>query len=96
MYSRAYSYCGWIGIISMFILLLLLPLVYVKLVAANSPFFVTGLAILSTMFLFSGFENMIRFTGLSFQLVFPILLTFLFTRQRDVKAIAVNNKVTDV
>jgi hypothetical protein len=74
IYSRSFSYLGWPGLLLMALLIVVVPLVFYKTLPPTSPFFLTGLCILNTMFLFMVFENTIRFTGLSFQLVYPILL----------------------
>ncbi len=77
VYSRCFSYMGWTGMFIMAIFLLWLPWLYFKLIPKGSPFFYTSLAILSTGYLFLAYDNMIRFTGFSFQLVYPIVLHYL-------------------
>lgn len=72
VYSRSYSYFGWIGIAIMALFVLILPLLY-KRVLGNNDYAPTGIAILCTMYLFLVFDNTIRFTGLGFQLAYPIL-----------------------
>jgi len=74
VYSRSFSYQGWLGMSIMFCVILVLPWIYVKLIPCDSAFFFSGFAILCTVFLFLAYDNMIRFTGLSFQLVYPIIL----------------------
>jgi hypothetical protein len=86
VYSRSYSYLGWPGILLMAIIVMVLPLCYKWAVPSSSPFFITGLSILSTMFLFLAYDNTIRFTGLSFQLIYPILLTILVKKVPAAKA----------
>lgn len=76
VYSRSFSYLRWGGLLLMSIVVLLIPLGLYKLLPSSSPFFLTGLAILNTVFLFMVFDNTLRFTGLSFQLVYPIVLTW--------------------
>jgi hypothetical protein len=73
---RSYSYLGWTGIVIMVVLISIIPVIFFKLLPTNSPFFLTGLAILNTMFLFMVFENTLTFTGLSFQMTYPIILTW--------------------
>lgn len=75
VYSRSYNYIGWSGIIFMAIVVLAIPFLYRKLLPTSSPFFMTGMAILSTMFLFLAYDNTIRFTGLALQLAYPIIFT---------------------
>lgn len=85
IFSRSFSYLGWAGLVSMFIVLSILPIAFLKLLSDSSPFFLTGIAILNTMFLFSVFDNTLRFTGLSFQLVYPIALNFAIPRSGILK-----------
>jgi len=75
VYSRSFNYVGWSGIIFMAIIVLAIPWLYLKLLPTSSPFFMTGVAILSTMFLFLAYDNTIRFTGLALQLAYPVLFT---------------------
>lgn len=77
IYSRSFSHLGWAGLVLMAVIILLIPLAYIKILPFSSPFFLTGFATLNTIFLFMVFENTVRFTGFSFQLVYPVLLHFL-------------------
>jgi hypothetical protein len=81
VYSRSFSYLGWTGLLLMATVIILIPVVFYRILPPTSPFFLTGLSILNTIFLFMVFDNTIRFTGLSFQLVYPILL-HVATRQK--------------
>ena len=81
LYSRSFSYVGWWGMVIMAIASLLFPWAYLKILPTGSPFFVTGMAILCTMFLFMAYDNTFRFTGLGFQLVYPLLFTWLEKKQ---------------
>jgi hypothetical protein len=94
VYSRAYSYLGWTGMLLMTFTLIVLPLLYFKILPAGSPFFLTGAVILCTMYLFLAFDNTLRFTGLSFQLVYPVLLHYGILKFRGLQKIFVHNKVT--
>lgn len=80
IYSKAFSHLSWIGMAIMSAYLLLIPFLYYKLLSP-SPFLRTGLAILTTMFLFTAYDNTISFTGLSFQLIYPILFSWLEDRK---------------
>jgi len=75
IYSTSYSYVGWIGMSITFVALMLISLLYIAILKPDSPFFVTAISILNTMILFSLFDNMIAFSGLSFQLIYPLLLS---------------------
>lgn len=72
VYSGSYSYQGWWGIIIMAAFLFALPWAYCGLLP-NNGYALTGVSILCSMYLFLGFDNMIRFSGLSFQLVYPFV-----------------------
>ena len=96
VYSRSFSYAGWPGMIIMALIILLIPLVYIKILPVTSPFFLAGFAILCTMFLFLPFDNTIRFTGLSFQLVYPVLLHYSYQKIGWIKNFFVHNKVTSI
>jgi hypothetical protein len=76
IYSRSYSYLGWAGMSMMFLFIILLPILFLRILPASSPFFLSGLAVLNTIFLFMVFDNTVRFTGLSFQLVYPVALHY--------------------
>lgn len=77
LYSVAYSHLGWFGMVIMFCYVLIIPVVYQKWNKSHSPFFATGFAILITMYFFMAYDNTIRFTGLSFQLAYPIIFEWL-------------------
>ena len=77
VYSRSYSYAGWWGVILMGLVITLLPVLFLKLLPQSSDFFLSGWAILCTMYIFLVYDNTLRFTGLSFQLVYPLLLNWL-------------------
>ncbi len=73
VYSRSFSYLGWIGMYMMCAFVLILPLIYLKILPINR-YYLTGIALINTMYLFLFFDNTIRFTGLGFQLVYPFVL----------------------
>ncbi|MEI9918787.1 MAG: hypothetical protein WDO14_08285 [Bacteroidota bacterium] len=73
VYSRAYSYSGWAGMILMTVFVLAFPWLFSLVIGRQSDFFITGWAILCTMYFFMPFDNTFRFTGLSLQLAYPIL-----------------------
>lgn len=74
VYSQSYSYAGWTGMLSMTLVVISIPLLFLKLLPPTSVFFLSGWVILCTMYLFLAFDNTIKFTGLSFQLAYPLLL----------------------
>jgi hypothetical protein len=87
VYSGSFGYLRWVGLLLMGSVILLIPLVYVKILPAESPFYLSGLAILNTIFFFMVFDNTIRFTGLSFQMVYPIILHVCVSRFEWLKKI---------
>lgn len=80
VYSRSYSYLGWIGIILMGVFVLVFPLLYIKLLPKNSLYTLAALAILNTMYMLLFYDNTIRFTGLGFQLIYPFVFEWINTR----------------
>lgn len=85
VYSGSFRYLGFPGLLLMAVAIICLPLMYFKAIAPSSPFFLTGLATLNTIFLFMVFDNTIRFTGFSFQMVYPLLLNLGLARFEWIK-----------
>lgn len=73
VYSRGYSYLGWIGIVLTALIVLALPVFYLKAIRKN-PYRLPALAILCTTYLFLTYDNTIRLMALGFQLVYPFAL----------------------
>lgn len=80
VYSRSFGYAHWGGVILMGVFLLVFPAVFLKILGRESDFLVTAWAILCTMYFFTSYDNTFRFTGLSFQLVYPVVLTIYFSK----------------
>lgn len=95
VYARSFSYWGWAGMFLMACAVAAIPWLYRKILPETSPFFLSGFSILCTMFLFLAFDNTIRFTGFSFQLLYPFLLHFLSKKFPETMKFFVNNKVTN-
>ncbi len=76
VYAGSYSYLGFAGLVAMASIILAIPVLYLRSLPAASPFFLTGLAILNSIFLFMIFDNTVRFSGVSFQLAYPVLLHY--------------------
>lgn len=72
IYSRSYSYLGWIGIIITALVVLALPLGYNRII--DNQYNLVALAILCTTYLFLTYDNTIRLMALGFQLVYPVLM----------------------
>jgi len=84
VYSTSYTYLGWWGMAVTFLFLMAVTFCYLLIMKPNNPYFSTGLAILNTFLLFCIFDNMFFFSGLSFQLVYPILFSLKFKKAKSV------------
>ena len=77
-YAKSYSYLGWLGPYTLFIInLSIYLLIILFLVPRRSSYHVTAIAILSVIILMNIFSNMLVVTGISFQLAYCILFAFL-------------------
>lgn len=74
VYGNAYVNMGWFGILFTFMFLTAVILSYLVFLPRNTPYSIPGLAIISTLVIFNIFDNMIVFSGLSFQLIYPLML----------------------
>jgi hypothetical protein len=74
IYGRAYALLGWTGVWLLFAELSLLILIYVRLIR-YSPFRVPCLALLNMFVVFCTFHNMLSYTALLMQLVWPLFLS---------------------
>ena len=75
VYFEPYIRLGWAGPVTVFLFYVVILYFYIVSIPRTSKYFVSGLAVLSVMSIFNMFENMINFSGLSFQLVFPLILS---------------------
>lgn len=75
-YARSFSSLGWPGMILIFLFFISVNIFYLLALKKSSEYYVTGLAILNTIVLYNTFDNMYAFTGLSFQLIYPLLFRF--------------------
>jgi hypothetical protein len=73
MFGRSYVYAGWTGPILLFTLFVSLIVVYLQLIR-RSAYRVPCLAQLNMFIVFCTFQNMIAFSGLILQLVWPLFL----------------------
>lgn len=81
IYSGAYANMGWPGMIAMFIYQVVFVLGYLIFLPRNTPYTMSGVAIISTIMVFNIFTNMFVFAGLFLQLIYPILLG-IFSRRK--------------
>ncbi len=77
VYAGSFAYAGWYGMGLMNLVLLGLPFLFRRLLNAESKYYITGMALINTLYLFLIFDNMIAFSGFSFQLVYPLLFSWL-------------------
>jgi len=82
VYSRSYILLGWFGVLLMFIIIMLITFFYIIILPKKSEYYVTGIGILCTFMFFNTFTNMIYFSGISFQLVYPLLFSFINIRPK--------------
>ncbi|MQR01324.1 hypothetical protein [Glaciimonas soli] len=73
LFARSYAYLGWFGPIFMFSFFSLFIIGYL-LAIRKSAYSVPALALLNTLIVFSIFDNMIAFTGMSLQLLWPLII----------------------
>lgn len=72
-YSGAYYYMGWIGMSIMYIILIGGSYMYIKFLSKDNPFRIVGIAMLCNLVALCAFSNMITFSGMSFQLAYPLI-----------------------
>jgi len=77
LYFEPYIRMGWAGPIVVFFVYALFVFLYITLLPIESKYFVTALSIMCVISFFNVFENMINFSGLSFQLVYPLLMNYI-------------------
>jgi hypothetical protein len=81
VYARSYSVLSWIGMFLMALFIFAFPIFYNSLLKEQNPFNLTGIAILQSLYVFSIFDNMFIFSGLSMQLIYPLIFQ-LFARKK--------------
>jgi len=74
--ANSYDYAGWIGMGVFLLIFWTVPLIYAFMVR-NNPLGIIGKSTLCTIYFLSIFDNMLTLTGLSFQLLFPLLVFWL-------------------
>lgn len=84
VYSTSYTYLGWWGMSITFLFLMSISFCYLIVIKPQNPYFSTALAMLNTLILFCIFDNMMSFSGMSFQLVYPILLSLKFKKNKAI------------
>jgi len=74
VYAGSYVYLSWLGLVIMATFIMSFPLFYISYLSKKSKYYVTAIAILNSLYLFLIFDNMFYFSGLSLQLLYPLLL----------------------
>jgi hypothetical protein len=87
LFARSYLYFGWVGLMMMFAWFLAFVTTYLVIIR-SSPYRVPCLALLNTLVVFCCFDNMIAQTFLSFQLMWPLLLTLAPLRKFENRIVA--------
>jgi hypothetical protein len=87
VYARSFVLLGWFGIMLMFIFNSALVFLYIILLRKNNIYYVTGIAILCTFVIYNTFTNMIYFSGVSFQLVYPLILPLFVFKKKKAEAL---------
>lgn len=75
VYYDAFIRMGWYGPILIFIFYSTLVYFYIMLLTKDNKYFIPALSILCVISIFNIFENMINFSGLSFQLIYPLIFS---------------------
>jgi hypothetical protein len=78
VYAKAYANMGWLGMIIMFIFIILFIFNYILFLPRNTPYTITGLAIISALVIFNFFDNMVVFSGFFIPLTYPMLLGLIY------------------
>lgn len=81
MFVESYMSLGLFGMYLIGILSIIFNIFYLFLLKKNSKYYTSGLAILTMISCFSFFANMYVFTGMSIQLVYPIILSIIYEKK---------------
>jgi hypothetical protein len=73
VYANSYVYLSWLGLFFMALFIFTVPIIYHSLLGKHHQFSLTGIAILNSLYVFLIFDNMFAFSGLSFQLIYPLI-----------------------
>jgi oligosaccharide repeat unit polymerase len=90
-FAQPFVLLGWVGITFYTLFAFVFAFFYILLLKKmNSEYLVIGVALMNSIFVFTTFSNMFSFTGLSFQLVYPVLLSLFRVKKINLKT--VNNE----
>ena len=80
-YANSFVNLGWLGVILLFLYLVFFIFTYRILLDKDSCFFITGISMLNTIVIFNFFSNSFTFSGLSFQLIYPLIFSILMDKK---------------
>ena len=80
-YTTPYVELGWLGVILYYVFVIIYIYIYRLFLNKDNSFCVTGFSILNTLVIFNFFDNGFAFSALSFQLVYPIILSIIFDKK---------------
>ena len=93
---QPYVLLGWAGIALFTIFAFLFAFFYILLLKKlDSEYLVVGVVLMNAIFVFNTFSNMFSFTGLSFQLVYPVLLTLFSVKKNIPRAVDHESNYSD-
>ena len=93
-FAQPFVILGWVGITFYTLFAFLFAFFYILLLKKmNSQYIIIGMALMNSIFVFTTFSNMFSFTGLSFQLVYPVIFSLFNGKKLNPKT--VNNGNTD-
>lgn len=75
VFLNSYLYLGWFGVVSMIAVVVIFPFIYLYFLR-DSQFLFVGLSILSSVYALLVFDNVLKFSAISFQLAYPFLFEF--------------------
>lgn len=91
-FRGAYYYLGWIGVSLSFSFLMGISYLYMKFLSLNNPFRIVGIAMLANLVALFTFDNMIIYSGMSFQLIYPILWEVYIRYKTPIKSMLIKSK----
>lgn len=80
IYANSYKYLGWLGPTLIFLYLMSIAVLYWLVIKPDNPFYITSISILGAFIAFNVFSNMINFSGLSLQLLYPLLFQLIYKK----------------
>ncbi|MBU3091664.1 oligosaccharide repeat unit polymerase [Clostridium sp. CF011] len=84
-YLGAFHYLGWAGVAILFLYLIGICYFYITLLSKSNMFAITGVAMLCNIVALSTFSNILSFSGMSFQLCYPLIFEGILVFKRKYK-----------